>query len=84
MDSNSRFERHLDQLGRSPHLQAVRDALIEVADTAYGCKLWFESNRMQASAADVVAMTRLVLTQKARAGGERVGDASPEPVDESF
>ena len=53
----------------------MRAALIDVADTADMCKRWFESNQVAYTAADLVAMTALVLKREARA--ER--DTSPPP-----
>ena len=47
---------------RSRHM---KDAVIEVADTAYMCKTWFESYKLEATAADVIAMTRLILEREA-------------------
>ena len=43
-------------------------AMVDVADAAYACKLWFESNGLRPTAADVVAMTRLVLEHEAGVG----------------
>ncbi len=42
-----------------------RTAVIDVADTAYVCKLWFESYGLNATAADIVAMARLVMEREA-------------------
>jgi hypothetical protein len=39
--------------------------LISVADTADGCRRWFESREIPATAADIVAMTRLVMERTA-------------------
>jgi hypothetical protein len=36
-----------------------------VADAAYACKLWLENNGLRPTAADIVAMTRLVLEREA-------------------
>jgi hypothetical protein len=47
-------------------------AMVDVADAAYACKLWFESNGLRPTAADVVAMTRLVLEREAGLG-DRLG-----------
>jgi len=59
---SSEFERHLGMVKKgSGAALPFHDALIDVADTAYGCLLWFQSNGMTATAADVVAMTKLVL-----------------------
>jgi hypothetical protein len=38
----------------------IRCALSEVSDTAYACKLWFESYGVPFTGSDVIAMTRLV------------------------
>jgi hypothetical protein len=43
-------------------------AMVDVADAAYACKLWFEGNGLRPTAADVVAMTRLVLEHEAGLG----------------
>jgi hypothetical protein len=43
-------------------------AMMDVADAAYACMLWFESNGLRPTAADVVAMTRLVLEHEAGLG----------------
>lgn len=59
------FEAHLALLSKSPVPGEVRQAITDVADTAYGCKLWFESQGLQATAADIVAMARLVLEREA-------------------
>ena len=43
-------------------------AMVDVADAAYACKLWFEGNGLRPTAADVVAMTRLMLEHEAGLG----------------
>ncbi len=43
----------------------LRSALIDVADTTEGCKKWFDSHNLTATAADIVAMTRLVVEREA-------------------
>jgi hypothetical protein len=40
-------------------------AMVGVADAAYACKLWLENNGLRPTAADIVAMTRLVLEREA-------------------
>jgi hypothetical protein len=40
-------------------------AMVDVADAAYACKLWFENNGLRPTVADVVAMARLVLEREA-------------------
>ena len=42
-----------------------RAAVIDVADTAYVCKLWFESYGLNATVADIMAMARLVMEREA-------------------
>jgi hypothetical protein len=44
-------------------------AMVDVADAAYACKLWFEGNGLRPTAAAVVAMTRLVLERETGPGG---------------
>jgi hypothetical protein len=61
----------------TPRTAHLRVALIDVADTAHGCKTWFESNVLQATAADVVAMARLVLEREAKLKAEAVMRALP-------
>jgi hypothetical protein len=41
-----------------------RQPVIEVADTMYVCKKWFEGYEIAFTAADLVAMTRLVLERE--------------------
>jgi hypothetical protein len=38
-----------------------RSALIDVTDTAHLCKAWFETYGVSATAADIVALTKLVM-----------------------
>ena len=51
------------------HTSGVRDhlcsAVLDVADAACACKLWFESNGLRPTAADVAAMSRLVMEREA-------------------
>ena len=56
-----------------PDKAEILDALVAVADTAYACKLWCESEGLKATAADIVAMTSLVLREKAAAISRRDG-----------
>jgi hypothetical protein len=58
------FDKRLDSM-REPEDALFRDALIGVCDAAYMCKLWFESYGLAATAADVVALTRLVMEREA-------------------
>ena len=53
-------------------------AMVDVADAAYACKLWFEGNGLRPTAADVVAMTRLVLEHEAGLGNRH---GQPQPRD---
>jgi hypothetical protein len=60
------FETLLDKgYARDARSRHIRDAVIEVADTAYMCKTWFESYKLEATAADVIAMTRLIIEREA-------------------
>src|SRR3954466_3697879 len=40
-------------------------AILDVADAAHACKLWFESNGLRPTAADVAAMSRLGMEREA-------------------
>jgi hypothetical protein len=57
-------------------------ALLDVSDTSYACSLWFESRGLTPSAADVVAMSGLVLDREAelRARDEAVQPSRPQPA----
>lgn len=46
--------------------EPFQTALVEVLDSADLCRRWFTEAGMEPSAADVVAMTKLVLTEAAR------------------
>lgn len=62
LQSNTAFEARLEQVSRDrPGLHA---ALIEVADTAETCRVWFESQGLTPTPADVIAMTALVLDRQ--------------------
>ncbi len=43
----------------------MKQAIVDIADTAHTCQLWFESYRLPATAADVIAMTRLIMERQA-------------------
>jgi hypothetical protein len=58
------FDKRLDSM-REPEAANFKGALIDVCDTAYMCKLWFDSYGLVATAADVVALTRLVMEREA-------------------
>jgi hypothetical protein len=45
--------------GGSP--EAWKRALFDVTDTAHACKVWFETQKIAATAADIAAMTKLAL-----------------------
>jgi len=69
MTGENEFERLLkDGWGQSAQQDPSRLAMRDVADIAYACKLWFESYRLAATAADVVAMARLVREREAAVG----------------
>jgi hypothetical protein len=48
-----------------------RGPIIDVADTMYVMKLWFETYQIAFTAADLVGATRLVLEQKKNENDER-------------
>ena len=67
LEKMNRFEELLKSMNRPgarPGASAFRDALIDVADTASMCKMWFDSEGIAYTAADVVAMARLVLERE--------------------
>jgi hypothetical protein len=55
------LNKHADPIGRP-----MINALIDVADTAKGCRKWLHSQGLAYTAGDVVAMTRLVLERAHR------------------
>lgn len=60
------FEKLIDKgYGSGEDAARQKQAVIYVADTAYACKLWFESYGLSATAADIIAMTRLVMEREA-------------------
>ncbi|MCW8085813.1 hypothetical protein [Sabulicella glaciei] len=61
-------------LGRVP--EPFQTALVEVCDTADLCRRWFADKGMQASAADIIAMTALVMAEAARLRTEKRDSAS--------
>jgi hypothetical protein len=68
------FESFVDRLYGSGVLgDHLCSAILDVADAAHACKLWFESNGLRPTAADVAAMSRLVMERaaaiKASGGG---------------
>lgn len=59
------FEDALAKL--TPENEPFKLALIDVCDTAEMCKKWFDSVGLSYAAADVVALTALVLGREFRA-----------------
>ncbi len=57
-------------------------ALLDTTDTAFACKLWFESQGINPQAADIVSMASLVLEREAelRARDEAVHQPAPRPT----
>jgi len=68
---SSPFEEHLFLLQKAPGTEDVRQALVDVADTARGCKLWFEAQGIVPTGADIMTMTRMVLDREAAATNRR-------------
>ena len=48
-----------------------RQPIIDVADTMYVCKKWFEGHEIAFTASDLLAMTRLVLEREQATREER-------------
>jgi hypothetical protein len=45
-----------------------KEAIIDVLDTAYIVRQWFKAHKVEASAADITAMTALICQTRARQG----------------
>lgn len=59
------FDRLIDIISKTGASHSFRSALVDVCDTAYACKLWFQSYGFEPTAADLVAMTRLIMEREA-------------------
>lgn len=44
-----------------------KQAIVDVADTAWLCRSWFDSHAVKCTAADIVAMTQLILAREEQA-----------------
>lgn len=63
-NTSSAFDKRIDFLGRQllgSKIRGIVDAIIEVCDTAENVKLWFDSFKVNATAADIIEMTKVVL-----------------------
>jgi hypothetical protein len=60
------FEGFVSRMNTAGAPSRMCAAIMDVADAAYACKLWFEGNGFQPTAGDVVAMTRLMLERQVR------------------
>ena len=71
------FESFVDRLcGSGVPGDQLCSAILDVADAAYACKLWFWSNGLRPTAADVATMSRSVMEREAaiKASGGTRGD----------
>ena len=66
------FEAYLRSTESTEGAAHLRTAMIDVAAIVHGCKAWFESNGLQATAADVVAMAKLVMEREAKVKAEMI------------
>lgn len=60
----NRFEYGMASIPSGPEEALWKKAIIEVADTAYLCRLWLETYTKEFTAADVLAMTRMVMDRE--------------------
>src|SRR3954453_13968589 len=75
------FESFVDRLYGSGVLgDHLCSAILDVADAAHACKLWFESNGLRPTAADVAAMSRLVMEREAAIKASGGGGAGTRPA----
>ena len=83
MDGTGSRTNHFDAFVRRISSKApahLHAALLDVTDTAYACRLWFESNAPAATPADIVAMTGLVMEREAELrASDTPDDADAEP-----
>lgn len=63
MDQLNKFDRLVENMKFSPTL--FRDAIVDVCDTAYAAKVWLETYGLQPTAADVVALTKIIVDRHA-------------------
>lgn len=79
------FERFLEVVRRAR--PDIADAWVEVGDTAEGAKKWLSSYKQVYTAADVIAMTQLVMAQhratddpRRRDGNAEIAESLIEPI----
>ena len=60
------FDQFLADTRGDPGGERWRQPVIDVADTMYICKKWFEAHEIKFTAADLLAMTKLVLDREQR------------------
>jgi hypothetical protein len=58
------FDQFLADTRGAPASTHWRQPVIDVADTMYVCKKWFEGHEVAFTASDLLAMTRLVLERE--------------------
>ena len=73
-----KFDVWLEEHGKPSNF---RRALTDVTDAAYLVKLWFDDHRVSHTAADLVAMTAMVLEREQRLQGSLVGQLSQLSAD---
>ena len=66
-DTSDSFERFLESAQHRLPASKWRPHIIDVADTMYTCKRWFEGSGVSFTGADVVAMAKLILDREAAA-----------------
>ena len=68
-----KFDLWLEEHGKQSNF---RRALTEVTDAAYLVKLWFDDHGVSHTAADLVAMTAMILQREQRLQGSLVKELS--------
>ena len=58
----NQFEENVKAIPSNADASIWKQALIEVADTAWLCRSWFESHNVPFTAADLMTMTGMVIS----------------------
>jgi hypothetical protein len=66
----SNFERRLEHINYVPGFSFIKDALINVCDTAETVKFWLEEQGIEVTDAGIVRLTALVLKERERLEAE--------------
>jgi hypothetical protein len=64
MNDENKFERFIREMPELGDAYHWKPHIIDVADTMFACKTWFQSYGVSFTGADVVAMTKLILKRE--------------------